>query len=83
MIVKRFIKQYPTFKDKPGLWETTLLYSAARNNHLDIVKYLIEKAHCSVNAQNQREIDFALDTSGTNYYSSTNSWFNSSSWCLF
>jgi hypothetical protein len=60
-IVKKFIKQYPTYKDKPGLWETTLLYSAARNNHLDIVKYLIELAHCSVNAQNQRDVEFALD----------------------
>ncbi|CAF1208037.1 unnamed protein product [Rotaria magnacalcarata] len=66
-IVKKFIKEYPTFKDKPGLWETTLLFSAARNNHLEIVKYLIEEAHCSVNAQNQREVEFALNTSSTNY----------------
>jgi hypothetical protein len=66
-IVKEFIKQYPTFKDKPGLWETTLLYSAARNNHLHIVKYLIEEVHCSVNAQNQREVVFALDAHATDY----------------
>ncbi|CAF4930522.1 unnamed protein product, partial [Rotaria magnacalcarata] len=32
--VKDFIKDYPTFKDKPGLHGTTLLYSAAKNNHL-------------------------------------------------
>ena len=68
-VVKRFIKQYPTFKDKPGLWETTLLYSAARNNHLDIIKYLIEEAHCSVNAQNQREMEFALDVTASGYKS--------------
>ncbi|CAF1020717.1 unnamed protein product [Rotaria sordida] len=61
-LVKKFIKEYPTFKDKPGLWETTLLYSAARNNHLDIVKYLIEEARCSVNAQNLQELEKALFT---------------------
>ncbi|CAF0755943.1 unnamed protein product [Rotaria sordida] len=66
-LVKKFIKEYPTFKDKPGLWETTLLYSAARNNHLDIVKYLIEEARCSVNAQNQRDVSFALDVATTDY----------------
>jgi hypothetical protein len=61
-IVKRFLRQYPIYKDKPGLWGTTLLYSAAKNNHLDTVKYLIEFARCSVNAQNQRDVDFALGT---------------------
>ncbi|CAF2207983.1 unnamed protein product [Rotaria magnacalcarata] len=66
-VVAKFIKDYPTFKDKPGLWETTLLYSAARNNHLDIVKYLIEEARCSVNAQNLRDVDFALDATATTY----------------
>ncbi|CAF1073805.1 unnamed protein product [Adineta steineri] len=65
--VKTFIKEYPTFKNKPGLWETTLLYSAARNDYLDLVKYLIEEAHCSVNAQNQRDVDFALDSNKNGY----------------
>jgi hypothetical protein len=65
--VRKFIKEYPTYKDKPGLWETTLLYSASKNNHLDIVKFLIEFAHCSVNAQNQRDVDFALDVGGTDF----------------
>ncbi|CAF0859787.1 unnamed protein product [Didymodactylos carnosus] len=64
-IVKDFLKQYPMFKDKPGLWETTLLYSAARNNRFDIVKYLIEQVHCSVNAQNQRDMSYALDSQTT------------------
>ena len=59
-IVKEFIKNYPTFKDKPGLWGTTLLYSAARNNHMNIVKYLIEIAQCSVNAQNEQHLEKAL-----------------------
>jgi hypothetical protein len=66
-IVKMFLTQYPTYKDKPGLWETTLLYSAARNNHLAIVTYLIESAHCSVNAQNQRDVDFALNACSTDF----------------
>jgi hypothetical protein len=65
-IVKRFLRQYPIYKDKPGLWGTTLLYSATKNNHFDIVKYLIEFAHCSVNAQNQCDVDFALGTCSTN-----------------
>ncbi|CAF1487917.1 unnamed protein product, partial [Rotaria sp. Silwood1] len=59
-------QEYPTYKDKPGLWETTLLYSA-RSNHLDIVQYLICEAHCFVNAQNQRAASFALNISATDY----------------
>ncbi|CAF5180313.1 unnamed protein product, partial [Rotaria magnacalcarata] len=58
--VKDFIKDYPTFKDKPGLHGTTLLYSAAKNNHLRIVKYLVENAQCSVNAQNLQDLAKAL-----------------------
>ena len=61
-VVKQFITQYPEYKDKPGMWETTLLYSTARNNHFELLKYLIEEAHCSVNAQNQRDADFALNS---------------------
>jgi hypothetical protein len=37
-IVKDFTTNYPTFKDKPGLWGTTLLYSASKNNNLNVVK---------------------------------------------
>ena len=61
-VVEEFIKNYPTFKDKPGLWGTTLLYSAARENHLPIVKYLLVDARCSVNAQNEHDITFSLAT---------------------
>ncbi|CAF1052050.1 unnamed protein product [Rotaria sordida] len=61
-IVKDFIQNYPTLKDKPGLHGTTLLYSAARNNHMSLVKYLIENAHCAVNAQNLQELEKALFT---------------------
>ncbi|UJR17483.1 hypothetical protein I4U23_004378 [Adineta vaga] len=67
-IVKSFLKEYPTYKDKSGLWETTLLYSAARNNHFDLVRYLIEEAYCSVNAQNQCDVDFALATGNPQTY---------------
>jgi hypothetical protein len=52
-IVEQFIENYPELQDKSGLYETTLLYSAARNNHFDLVTYLIEEAGCSVNAQNE------------------------------
>ena len=61
--VQTFIKNYPTVKDKSGLWGITLLYSAARNNHLNLVKYLVAKAKCSVNAQNQQHIMRALSAS--------------------
>lgn len=71
--VKKFIKKYPTHKDKPGPWETTLLYSAARNNRIDIVKYLIESAHCSINAQNQRDVNFALDVCDKDFVPKTSS----------
>lgn len=56
-IVKNFIENYPTLKDQSGLYETTLLYSAARNNHFNLVKYLIEIGHCSVNAQNEEYLE--------------------------
>lgn len=50
--VKKFLDEYPTFKNRSSLWGTTLLYTAALNNQFEIVKYLVEKAHCSVNARN-------------------------------
>jgi len=53
-IVKHFIEKYPKYKDKSGIWGTTLLYSASRNNHIHIVKYLIEQGKCNVNAQNRQ-----------------------------
>lgn len=60
--VEEFLTKYPTSKDKSGLFGTTLLYSAARNNRLELVKYLIRRAKCSVNAQNQQHIMRALPT---------------------
>jgi hypothetical protein len=35
--VEAFIRTYPTVKDKSGLWGTTLLYSAARNDRVKLV----------------------------------------------
>lgn len=52
-----FIATYPTLKDQSGLYQTTLLYSAARNNHFDLVKYLIEEGHCEVNAANEEHLE--------------------------
>ncbi|CAF4351811.1 unnamed protein product, partial [Rotaria sp. Silwood2] len=54
--VENFLENYPEYKDKPGFWKKTLIYSAAGNNHLSLVKYLVETAGCSVDAQNQHEI---------------------------
>lgn len=56
-IVEEFIENYPELKDKSGVYETTLLYSAARNDHFELVKYLIEEAECSVNAQNKEYLE--------------------------
>ncbi|CAF1548147.1 unnamed protein product [Rotaria sp. Silwood1] len=53
-------------KDRPGFFGTTLLYSAARNNHASLVRYLVTKARCSVNAQNQQHIKRALSKSVKN-----------------
>ncbi|CAF1261926.1 unnamed protein product [Adineta ricciae] len=51
-IVKTFVEAYPNLKNASGVFGTTLLYSSARNNHFDIVKYLIETADCLVNGEN-------------------------------
>lgn len=51
--VEAFLEIYPQLNDEPGLYETTLLYSAARNHHFDLVQYLVEEAGCSVNTQNK------------------------------
>ena len=59
-LVETFLNEFPTFKDKPGPWGTTLLYSAARNNHKPVVQYLLEDARCSVNAQNKQHLERAL-----------------------
>lgn len=58
--VQDFLNSYPTFKDKPGPWGTTLLYSAARNNQLPVVRYLLNTMHCSVDTQNRQHIQRAL-----------------------
>ena len=64
-IVQTFIENYPSLKDKPGPWGTTLLYSASRNNHFDLVKYLIETAKCSVNAPNEQDLGKSLSAART------------------
>ena len=58
--VENFLKRYPIYKDKPGFWGTTFLYSAARNDRLRLVQNLIETHGCAVDAQNQTEMAFAL-----------------------
>ncbi|CAF1334085.1 unnamed protein product [Rotaria sordida] len=58
--VLEFVNKYPTLKDKPGLHGTTLLYSAAKNNCEMLVKYLIQEAHCAVNAQNEQQLEDVL-----------------------
>ncbi|UJR34537.1 hypothetical protein I4U23_027314 [Adineta vaga] len=70
--VDQFLNLYPSVKDKSALWGTTLLYSAARKGHLDLVINLIEHHQCSVNAQNRQHILRALASSGHSsaYYDS-------------
>jgi hypothetical protein len=51
--VKDFLSKYPKYKDISGIYGTTLLYSASRNNHIHIVKYLVEHGNCFINAQNR------------------------------
>ncbi|CAF3951467.1 unnamed protein product, partial [Rotaria sp. Silwood1] len=62
--VKTFINKYPQYKDKSGIKGTTLLYSATRKKHLELVKYLVEEAKCSIDAQNEQHIEMALTGSG-------------------
>lgn len=52
-IVMAFIENFPHLINKSGLYGTTLLYSAARNNHFNLVKLLIERGKCAVNARNE------------------------------
>lgn len=58
--VKNFVDAYPDYKDMPGPLKTTLINSAARKGFLNIVKYLVEQAHCSIDAQNQQHFYNAL-----------------------
>jgi hypothetical protein len=51
--VKEFLDSYASYKNKPLLNGFTLIYIATANNHLSVVKSLIEEMNCSVNAQNQ------------------------------
>ncbi|CAF2245743.1 unnamed protein product [Rotaria magnacalcarata] len=65
-IVEKFVDDYPSFKNKPSLGGTTLLYTAAFNNQFDIVKYLVGKAHCEVNARNWCDVDTDESSSSAN-----------------
>ena len=58
--VQECIKKHPTVKNRFGLWVTTLLYSAAKNNHLRLVQYLVKTAGCEMNAQNRHHFKRAL-----------------------
>ncbi|CAF3958384.1 unnamed protein product [Rotaria sordida] len=71
--VQEFLRLHPDYKDKSGFWGTTLLHSAARRGHFNLVKYLIESTGCSVNAQNQQELTYALIADNDTHQSDTNS----------
>jgi hypothetical protein len=58
--VLQYVIKYPSEKDRCGVYGTTLLFSAARNGHFDLVKSLVEECQCSVNAPNQQNILHAL-----------------------
>ncbi|CAF1050566.1 unnamed protein product [Rotaria sp. Silwood1] len=70
--VLKFIEKYPTLKDKPGLHGTTLLYSAAKNNHEVLVRFLVQSAHCAINAQNQQQLEDVLQTHSTSTFTMIN-----------
>ena len=59
-IVEAFLRKYPEYKNKPGFWGTTLLYSAAKGNWLNLVRTLVETFGCSVNAKNQGDLNYLL-----------------------
>lgn len=52
--VIQLITHYPIFKDRSGPLLTTMLYTAVKTASIHIVKYLIEKAKCCINAPNRR-----------------------------
>ena len=58
--IDRFLKNYPYMKDRPGVDGMTLLYAAARRGDLDLVRNLVEKHRCSVDAQNLQDLKRAL-----------------------
>lgn len=51
--VKEFLDSYASYKNKPLCNGFTLLYTAAANNRLSVVKSSVEELNCSINAQNQ------------------------------
>lgn len=61
-IVEKFLEKDPSSKNRPLLNGHTLLYVATMNQRLEMIKYLIEKEKCSVNALNQNDTIPAMDT---------------------
>ncbi|CAF3491338.1 unnamed protein product [Rotaria socialis] len=54
--IKKFLNEYPEYKNKFGIYGTTILYAAAENGNLEIIKYLIENVKCELNLQNPQVI---------------------------
>lgn len=54
--VQKYVSNYPHAKNDYGPWGTTLLFTAARNNCMKLVTFLVEEAKCSVDAQNQQDL---------------------------
>ena len=52
-LVREYLSLHPSESDQSGPYGTTFLYSAARNNHLSLLRYLVEEAKCSVNVGNE------------------------------
>ncbi|CAF3699328.1 unnamed protein product [Rotaria sp. Silwood1] len=61
-VVKKFLAEDPSSKNRPLLNGHTLLYAATMNNCFEMIKYLIEEAKCSVNALNQNDVSTDMDT---------------------
>lgn len=63
--VKDFLSKYPKYKNEISFYGTTFLYSSSRNNHFELVQYLVDIVHCNVNQQNKDYVQNRTETNPT------------------
>ncbi|CAF0923021.1 unnamed protein product [Adineta steineri] len=54
--IRKFLNKYPQYKNKFGIYGTTILYEAVKYGNIEIIKYLIEIVKCPLNLQNPKLI---------------------------